>query len=118
MTAKLKLYLLAALFVAGLTFAGVKIYDLTKQLEAQSKAFNIFKTASEEERARIFVRIDSLIIKDKAQEKEIDGARDARGKYQEDFNQLKKQYEKDRINFRAFSDDSLSGYFAKRRGQR
>lgn len=116
MIANLKFYLLAAFFVVVLAFGAFTIFNQHKQIQAQAEAFKVFKKASEDERAAIFQKIDSLKETDAAQDIIIDEAQGARTSYEAELNELKKNYEK--INFTGFSNDSLADYFANRRRAR
>jgi len=112
----LKFYIMAALFIAVLTFAGVTIYDQAQELKAQKAAFGIFKAENEKQRETIFKNIDSLKTEDRALDAVIKEAAGARKDQEMKLSQLKKDYEK--TNFNNFNNDSLARYFADRRRQR
>lgn len=116
MTNKIKLYILTAFFVAGLTYAGVIIYNQGQEIKAQKAAFGIFKKESEDQRRSIFKKIDSLRIQDRALGETIQEANRDRKATEAELNKLRTDYEK--TNFSNFTNDSLARFFADRRRQR
>lgn len=116
MTANIKFYLLTAFFVVVLVLGGVVMFNQHKKIQAQDAAFEIFKKQRDAELVEIFQNIDSLKQTDQAQDIIIDAAQGDRDRYQKDLNDLKNRYEK--VNFNNYPNDSLAGYFAKRRRQR